>query len=316
MLYDVRANDAETTVSSLTSPSISSASQNISSTMKDESSPPPKKRAIEKLPDWCDKSKINKVFSKRKKKTPAQRNRDDFEKKAKKTYDDKNYKQAFKIATQQYSDILQGPNAGKHGYGIRSVVDTVNDMYLSSENDKKLKYTTVMDAVREMRIGNSPLKKGRPSAIPIEFTKALAIHATMQQVTSSGGEASGRSMREVIMAMTDGTDWNGKFNVDYAWRRTRTDHPELFILVKAKSHEDRRAEWLTAQNINDWIDGAKAYLIKHNFVIDKPGMICKYIIFVLFIYYLLLDYSDLFLYISFKFICSRPTIRSNSSSPR
>ncbi len=35
-------------------------------------------------------------------------------------------------------------------------------------------------------------------------------------------------------------------------------------------------EWLTAQNINDWIDNYKKYLIKHQFVKDEPGYICKY----------------------------------------
>ncbi len=33
-----------------------------------------------------------------------------------------NYNDAFKIATQWYQDILQGPNNGKQGYGVCSMV--------------------------------------------------------------------------------------------------------------------------------------------------------------------------------------------------
>ncbi len=124
----------------------------------------------------------------------------------------------------------------------------------------------------------SPLKKGRPEIIPPQFTKALATHATMMQVAAAGGEASGKGMRTVIKAMTDGTKWEGKFNSEYAWRQTRSKLPELFIPAKAKAHEDQRMEWLTARNINDWMDGAKAYLVKHDFVIDIPGYICEYFI--------------------------------------
>ncbi len=227
------------------------------------------------MPDWCDKNKVQKALTKRKKRTPAQRNHDDFERKAVQAEKTKWYNNAFKIATQTYYDNLHGPNAGKSGYGVRSVVDTVNDLYLDEEGDRKIKYQSVANYVTNKLQGKSPVKNGRSEVVPKQFTKALAIHATMQQVTAGGGEASGKGMREVIEAMTDGTEWEGKFDAKYAWRRTRSEHPELFIPAKAKNHEDRRMEWLTAQNINDWMDGAKDYLIKHNFVINEPGFICK-----------------------------------------
>ncbi len=74
----------------------------------------------------------------------------------------------------------------------------------------------------------------------------------MLQVTAEQGEASGQKMQTLVKAMTDGTPREHKFSVDYAWRQAQKDHPEHFIPKQAKSHEDLRAEWLTAQNINDW----------------------------------------------------------------
>jgi len=52
-------------------------------------------------------------------------------------------------------------------------------------------------------------------------------------------------------------EWDGKLLVEYFWQRTFNNHPEVFVLAQAKNHEDRMAEWLTLQNINDWSDNHK-----------------------------------------------------------
>ena len=48
--------------------------------------------------------------------------------------------------------------------------------------------------------------------------------------------------------------------------------------VKAKDHEDRRADWFTYANINQWTYAAKACLIGIGMLKDEPGIICEYFI--------------------------------------
>jgi len=88
----------------------------------------------------------------------------------------------------------------------------------------------------------------------------------MMQATVGEGEASGRKMS---------TYWERIFSGADLWRKARTQHSELFVPCQAKNHEDQRAEGLTAQNINDCFDNHKIYFIKHEFVLDQPGYICK-----------------------------------------
>ncbi len=99
----------------------------------------------------------------------------------------------------------------------------------------------------------------------------------MMQVSASGEQASGNNMKVTIKALTDGSDWEGKFTADYAWRQVQLKHPCIFAWVKAKGHKDMRAEWVTAQNINNWFDGGKEFLIRHDLVKNEPGYICKYL---------------------------------------
>ncbi len=49
----------------------------------------------------------------------------------------------------------------------------------------------------------------------------------------------------VIKAMIDGTVWEGKFNSDYAWHQSRSEHTELLIQTKANGSLH------TTHNIND-----------------------------------------------------------------
>ena len=83
-------------------------------------------------------------------------------------------------------------------------------------------------------------------------------------------------MKTVVRALMQHANWDGKIKDYYAWRRTRMDFPELTIQNNAKNHEDRRAEWLTVKNINDWNDDGKAFLVSIGLVKDKPGFIWFY----------------------------------------
>ncbi len=165
---------------------------------------------------------------------------------------------------------------GKKGFGAISICHRYNKEFgLDGVMHCQLKPTTIQDAVNAMRLGDSPLKKGRPKKIPPQQTIALATHSMMKQIKATEGEASGINMIPLIKAMTNGTIWEGKFSAKYAWRRAHRDHPEHFFPAKSISHDYRRAEWLTAQNINDWTDNHKKYLINIHFVKNEPGSKCE-----------------------------------------
>ncbi len=114
------------------------------------------KDAIDSLPDWCDKDKVEKALWKWKKLTCSERNCVDFIKKIK-ISNNKTKSSAFKVATQRYFDICKGPNVKKRGDGFQSAVEAVNN-----EFGTKLNYQSVLDAVNERRIGVSLPKKGQP----------------------------------------------------------------------------------------------------------------------------------------------------------
>jgi len=150
-----------------------------------------------------------------------------------------------------------------------------------SPNDRKIRAQTLIDSVARGEFGVSPRKQGRPAIVPLALTKAIAAHATMMQV-SGESEASGPKMTATVIALTHGTKWEGQFNPDYAWRKTRAVHPEILNPVQAKNHEDRRVDWLSFKNINDWTDGVKQYLIDLGMLKDEPGIICEYHLYIMF----------------------------------
>ncbi len=60
-----------------------------------------------------------------------------------------------------------------------------------------------------------------------------------------------------IKELTLQTEWDSKFSAEYAWQRASNNYPELFVLAQANNHEERTANWLISQNINDWLDNHK-----------------------------------------------------------
>ncbi len=87
--------------------------------------------------------------------------------------------------------------------------------------------------------GISPLKLGRKSSLPKEFTQALAVHSIMMQV-SGEGEMSSIKMRTLATAMTLGTPHEGKLTDAHIWKMTRHRHPEYIKPAQAVDNEDRR----------------------------------------------------------------------------
>ncbi len=227
------------------------------------------------MPSFNDFEKSNEAMSKRKKRSSTQAAQDFFIEKADKDYYHKRHKAAFKFVTKEIAANNCDPaKMAKRGFGMRAIVQCVNSEMLPSPNDKKLTRGAVYNAVARGDIGVSPLKKGKTESVPPLVTKALATQASMMQVCAEG-EASAPVMKAMASALIAGT--NHKFSADYAWRKTRQQHPDMLNSVKAKNHEDRRVEWLTYKNIIDWNKRAKKFLIDLGMVKDSPGLIRKFV---------------------------------------
>ena len=93
----------------------------------------------------------------------------------------------------------------------------------------------------------------------------------MQMVNE--GEASSVKMKALTEGLVAKTKWQGVFNTEYCWRKTRKNHPEILNPVKAKVNEDRRVEWLSCRNIMDWTARVKEFLISIGMAKDEPGII-------------------------------------------
>jgi hypothetical protein len=145
------------------------------------------------------------------------------------TYYEGHYKAAFKVAT--LAANVSESEKGKRGNGVNSICWQVNDEMLSSPADRKLRPSTLHRAMQRGEFGLSPLKLGRKSSLPKEFTlaKALVVHSIMMQV-SGEGEMSSIKMRMLATAMTLGTPHEGKLTDAHIWRTTRHRHPEYINL--------------------------------------------------------------------------------------
>jgi hypothetical protein len=153
----------------------------------------------------------------------------------------------------------------------------VNRIYkemLNSPSDKNLTKSTIYNAVAQGDFGVSPLKNGQKGVIPPELTHALICHSVMMQA-SGEGEASSLKMRAILSAITLGTKFKNKSSADYLWRKTRLDHPHLIMPAKAIDNKDRRVDWLTYQNINDWNTQAKLFLVAIGMGTEDQGLIRK-----------------------------------------
>ena len=165
---------------------------------------------------------------------------------------------------------------GKRGYGAQAIEEKVYSSMLSSPNDHELSATSLQQAIKSKRAGQSPSKLGRPKRIPFQLVTALAKQLAMMQVASEG-EASGKKIKALTEGLVTGTKWESVFSMEYCWKRMRSQHPEILNPVCMKINKDRRVKWLTYKNINDWTAAAKKFLIAIGMVKDEPGIIREYL---------------------------------------
>ena len=234
--------------------------------------------AIANLPGYLDKSATSKQMSKKKKRSMAQTNQDNFDENCLRDYYYERYKDAYKKATTLLHENRQDPTKnGLPGYGAESVATYINNTMLNSPNDRyKIGRTALNNAVvLRGEFGVSPKKQGRKPKVPPELTKGLVLQAAMMQ-NSAEGEASATTMVATLEGLIAGTEYDGKVNTNYLFRKARKEHPVMFNPVKQINHEDRRADWLSYKNIMDWNDHAKKFLVAIGMAEDKPGTIRKY----------------------------------------
>jgi len=191
-------------------------------------------KALADAPSWLDPDKTLEAMTLRKKRTPSQVCQDNFDSKAKRSYYGDQYSNSFKKATIELSDSLNDDSLrGRRGNGAKSIAATFNKSMLSSPSNRKIKATTLREAVAFDRVGLSPAKRGRPEKIPSILCAALSKQSAMMQMVNEG-EASSVKMKALTEGLVAKTKWQGVFNTEYCWRKTRKNHPEILNPVKAK----------------------------------------------------------------------------------
>ncbi len=76
------------------------------------------------------------------------------------------------------------------GGGICAIVNHINEAMLYSPNDRKLKKSTVTNAITRGEFGVSPLKNGRRLIVPPKLMHGIAYQAMMMQAAGEGEASS------------------------------------------------------------------------------------------------------------------------------
>ena len=145
---------------------------------------------------------------------------------AKEVRDDlrKRYSSAFKEATMLLS------SSGIHNETADQLIKRLNSQYCLLNESKKLAKSTLYRAVAKGNVGNSPLKKGPLSRIPMALMEVVVAHTEVSQV--GNGELRGQEIKRLIGAAVLGTPFHDTFTVESAWRKVRLEFPDKLQAVK------------------------------------------------------------------------------------
>ena len=272
--FEVEASPTEQSFVSSVSCSLSSTTTTTGGGGKQSSSRELRIEAglAKNFPSWMNPEVARHSMTRRARKNLPQAHLSRLVKKMDKTYYQDRYKAAFKAAT--VAGNIPESEKGKHGTGVDAICERINKEMLMSPADRKLAPSTVHRAIQRGEFGISPPTAGRKSTLPKEFTKALAVHSVMMQV-SGEGEMSSIKMRTLATAMTLGTPHEGKLTNAHIWKTTRHRHPEYIKPANAVDNEDRRVDWLTYKNIMLWMQRAKKFVLDIEMAKDEPGLIRK-----------------------------------------
>ena len=73
----------------------------------------------------------------------------------------------------------------------------------------------------------------------------------------------------VMGAAVLGTQYEGKFEMESAWRKLHKTHPEKLQAANVATGEDACLRWTTYNNLQKWFDDAKLDLIASGLVSDN-----------------------------------------------
>ena len=137
---------------------------NMATSLKTPLAGPPSKAtmleaAIDTLPEWCDRDTTRKSMTRRARKNLTQAHLSRLTGQVEKRYYDGRYCAGYKAATLAVQSAA-GAGEKKYGTGLRATVNRINKEMLNSPHDKKLKKSTIYNAIARGDFGVSPLKSG------------------------------------------------------------------------------------------------------------------------------------------------------------
>ena len=228
------------------------------------------------MPNWVDKDFVKKQVCIKRRSSGKLVNEKNTHAKAQRMMRKARYDRAHKLATDMLWQIKQDGLAGKRGNGVETVCERINFLYLSEPGDRKLTRGAIREATgKRKEYGKTPPKRGRRPKITKLVTDQVAMQAAMMQA-SGEGEATTAKLSRALFAATTGTEHEGISIISMPWRRHDVNiQPSFSPYVQAKNDDDRRVEWLTYKNINDWTYAVKGELINLGIVFDKPGLISE-----------------------------------------
>ena len=201
-----------------------------------------------------------KVMGKRPRRKYLEVNRDQFVKNVQNMASWDWYKYSHKQATLMWQESKKAKISGvvtPKPLTIRHIVSNANLTQLMHPIYYEVKNVTVRKYFYLGKAGESPEKRGRPPRITDALLEASNLHVTRIQASGDIVKADESIMMAIIDDMVHGTGFEGSFTTYWCWLIVRNPYTDTLVHTEMFDHEDRREEWLTFKNIDQWIGDAK-----------------------------------------------------------
>ena len=207
------------------------------------------------------------TIDKRPRRTSKQKNYDDkISKQVTATVEDR-YKKALKMATTEYVQG-QDPTSNVNRISYRAVADKYNAQEKLPQF-RQLNRSTIERYIKEHKmVGQSPLKKGPSSKVPLELWDILDCQVSMSQLEGKV-EMKPRLLKGLIGAAIKNTEFKN-MTVKYLYDEFRRRHADTVAPTGKLDCEGRRSEWTVYPNVKAFLEGGKEILIKYGFATEAP----------------------------------------------
>jgi hypothetical protein len=109
------------------------------------------------------------------------------------------FKNAFKEGTNLLLKRITNKDTATSSFSVDKIVADLNQKYNHVEGNKTLSKTTLYKAVRNGKVGESPMKRGPAPKISDILLDVTSLHAEVSQV-GKGGELRGREIKKMLGA--------------------------------------------------------------------------------------------------------------------